>query len=99
MLVILAFVPYIVPVKATLTSKGQITIPAAIRRRLGLKTGQILEFDEKASFLKAIAVFDEQDMRSVIGCAKPGLECSSEAWLNQTRGAVELPDNADENRD
>lgn len=73
-------------------------MPAAIRRKLGLKTGQILEFDEEASFLKAITVFDEQDMRSVIGCAKPGLECSSEAWLNQTRGSgilLEPPDDPD----
>ncbi|RLE25189.1 MAG: hypothetical protein DRJ61_19400, partial [Acidobacteria bacterium] len=28
--------------KATLTSKGQITIPASIRHRLGLKSGQVL---------------------------------------------------------
>ncbi|HEX4964764.1 MAG TPA: AbrB/MazE/SpoVT family DNA-binding domain-containing protein [Thermoanaerobaculia bacterium] len=32
--------------KATLTSKSQITIPTAIRRRLGLQAGQVLEFDE-----------------------------------------------------
>lgn len=33
---------------ATLTSKGQVTIPAAVRRRLGLKKGDQLEFrDEK----------------------------------------------------
>lgn len=32
---------------ATVTSKGQITIPAAVRRRLGLKQGDQLEFCEE----------------------------------------------------
>jgi AbrB family looped-hinge helix DNA binding protein len=33
---------------ATITSKGQVTIPAAVRHRLGLKKGDQLEFrDEK----------------------------------------------------
>lgn len=30
--------------KSTLTSKGQVTIPKPIRERLGLKTGDLLEF-------------------------------------------------------
>ncbi|MCC5022411.1 MAG: AbrB/MazE/SpoVT family DNA-binding domain-containing protein [Candidatus Synoicihabitans palmerolidicus] len=39
--------------QATLTSKGQITIPIDVRNRLHLKPGDILEFDETAPFLKA----------------------------------------------
>lgn len=42
--------------KATLTSKGQITIPLKIRERLRLKVGDVLDFDEKVSFLKAVRV-------------------------------------------
>jgi antitoxin PrlF len=78
--------------KATLTSKGQITIPAAIRERLGLKPGQVLDFDENAPFLKAVPVFDEEEMASVVGCAKGALGGRSAAqWLEETRGPVALP--------
>jgi AbrB family looped-hinge helix DNA binding protein len=38
---------------ATLTSKGQITIPVYVRNRLNLKAGDVFEFDETAPFLKA----------------------------------------------
>ncbi|MEY2881155.1 MAG: prlF antitoxin for toxin YhaV toxin [Verrucomicrobiota bacterium] len=41
--------------KATLTEKGQITIPARLRKRWGLKPGQVIEFDENAPFLQAAA--------------------------------------------
>jgi AbrB family looped-hinge helix DNA binding protein len=80
--------------KATLTSKGQVTIPIKIRRKLGLKPGQLLEFDESAPYLKAIPVFDESAMRSVLGCAAGRLGNTTEEWLDETRGPVELPDEA-----
>jgi antitoxin PrlF len=32
--------------RSTLTSKGQITLPVEVRRRLGLKTGDRIEFVE-----------------------------------------------------
>ncbi len=78
--------------KATLTSKGQITIPVAIRERLGLKPGQILDFDPEAPFLKAVLVFDEDEMRSVIGCSKGRLGRKSVEWIDETRGPVDVPD-------
>ena len=31
--------------QATLTSKGQVTIPVEVRKRLGLKTGDRVDFD------------------------------------------------------
>ncbi len=77
--------------RATLTSKGQITIPIAIREKLGLKPGQILDFDPNAPFLKAVPVFDEDAMRSVLGCAKGRLGRGAAKWLEETRGPVELP--------
>ncbi len=52
----------------------------------------MLDFDEDAPYLKAVPVFDEQAMRSVLGCARGKLGMTTEEWLNETRGPVELPD-------
>jgi len=75
--------------KATLTSKGQITIPAKLREKLGLKAGQVMDFDEDAPYLKAIPVFDEETMRSVVGCAEGILGFSAAEWIEETRGSSE----------
>jgi len=72
--------------KATLTSKGQITIPAGIRARLGLTAGQVLEFDETAPYLKAVPAFEIEDMQSVVGIARARLKKTSKQWLDETRG-------------
>ena len=80
---------YALAMKATLTSKGQITIPAPIRRRLGLKPGQVLEFDESSPYLLATPVFDEKAMRALVGCTGDRMVTTSDEWLDETRGPVE----------
>ena len=78
--------------KATVTSKGQITIPLAIRRKLKLRTGTILDFDEKADYLKASKAVDRERMRSVIGISKAELASKTTfQLLEEVRGPVELP--------
>lgn len=78
--------------KVTLTSKGQITLPVAIRRRLGLRPGDVLEFDENAPYLKAHKPFSSEQMRSVIGRGRTRTPArSSEAWIEELRGPVESP--------
>ena len=85
--------------KSTITSKGQITIPIKIRRKLNLKPGQALEFDEKASYLKATKVFDAGEMYKVIGCCRKANRRTAKQWLDETRGTAEFLAEKDENRD
>ena len=61
--------------KASITSKGQLTIPKSIRDRMGLKAGDVLEFDEKR-------------MRSVAGRGRKDNALSSKEHLDDMRGPV-----------
>jgi AbrB family looped-hinge helix DNA binding protein len=78
--------------KATLTSKGQITIPIDVRNRLHLKPGDVLEFDETAPFLKATKTITPQAWERF------GRE-ATDPWgdkdilevMDELRGPVELP--------
>ena len=84
--------PYSAGMKATVTSKGQIAIPLAIRRKLKLHKGTVLEFDEEADYLKASKSVDAERMRAVIGIAKKELAGKSVAeWMEMLRGPVRLP--------
>jgi AbrB family looped-hinge helix DNA binding protein len=78
--------------KATITSKGQITIPLPLRRKFKLEAGTVLEFDEQADCLKATKAVDPERMRSIIGIAKEELAAKTTLqWLEELRGPVELP--------
>jgi AbrB family looped-hinge helix DNA binding protein len=78
--------------KATVTSKGQITIPLPIRRKLRLHTGTVLEFDEEADCLRATKAVDPERMRSAFGIAQEELAAKMTLqWLEELRGPVELP--------
>lgn len=54
---------------ATLTSKGQITIPVAVREKLGLATGDRVEFIEVGPGEFALKAATE-DVRSLKGMVK-----------------------------
>lgn len=75
---------------ATLTSKGQITIPLSIRRHLGLKPGDKLEFDETAPILIARRAVDREQWRSAMGAWQEAAAQSLEnhPWADAGSAAI-----------
>lgn len=72
---------------STISSKGQITLPASLRKRLGWKVGTKLEFDEQGDCVVARPAFDLAEMKSVLGCAaKFQPEKTSQEILAKSRG-------------
>jgi len=79
------------PMRATLTSKGQITLPVKLRRKFALLPGTVLEFDEHAACLQARKVEKHKPARSVLGCLRLAMPESVADYLDAVRGPVELP--------
>jgi AbrB family looped-hinge helix DNA binding protein len=78
--------------QATLTSKGQITIPVALRRRLDLHVGDILEFDESAPFLKATKAISPDAWDAFRkNWRNPYAGRTSRQIIDELRGPAELP--------
>lgn len=56
---------------ATLTSKGQVTLPKSVRERLGVETGDRLEFIESdEGFLVVAATRDIRSLKGIVGQPK-----------------------------
>jgi len=78
--------------KATPTSKGQITIPLAVRARLNLKAGDVLDFDEEAPFLKATKSIPPEAWDELTAAwDDPFPELTAAVALDELRGPVDLP--------
>lgn len=56
---------------ATVTSKGQITLPKSVRERLGIEAGDRLEFVEsEQGFLVVPATRDIRSLRGIVGAPR-----------------------------
>lgn len=72
--------------KATVSQKGQVTIPKACRDRLGLKTGTVLDFDTVDGVLVARKLQPEDVFRKWRGRgALPG-GLRVDDYLDRARG-------------
>jgi antitoxin PrlF len=74
---------------STLSSKGQVTIPQEIRRRLGLKEGDRVEFviEDGRTILRP-ARHSDNPFEAYVGALGtfPGGVKEINAWLNDLRG-------------
>ena len=58
--------------KAIVSEKGQVTIPKALRDRLGIGPGEVLDFEEHAGQLVARKIVTEDPVASVYGILSLG---------------------------
>lgn len=75
--------------KATVSEKGQVTIPQQLRRQLGIEPGQQLDFTEEDGRLVARKVRSTQPVGDVYGILDlPG---GTDAVVDELRGPADLP--------
>jgi len=84
-------------VRAKITSKGQITIPAEIRRSLGAKAGDVLLFERTPDGVKIVRQVEDNPFERMrgIGNGIPELDGSVESivkYMRELRGHDEYDD-------
>ena len=75
--------------QAKVTSKGQVTIPREVRRRLGVRAGDRLEFEEDGNGMRVKAVREESPFAKYAGIGNPGIgkgRKGIQKWMRELRG-------------
>jgi AbrB family looped-hinge helix DNA binding protein len=75
--------------QARITSKGQITVPYEIRRAMGVRPGDKLEFEKDSSGFRVRPVRTESPFEKFRGIGTPGIGRGRKAvlrWFRQMRG-------------
>lgn len=70
--------------KATVSEKGQVTIPKTLRDRLGILPGEVLEFEEDSGRLIARKVVERDAIDELYGILKLGT--TTDEFINELRG-------------
>lgn len=71
--------------KATVSEKGQVTIPKRLREQLGIRPGETLEFEDDDGRLVATKASDRDPVDEVYGILS--VEGGTDALVNELRGA------------
>jgi AbrB family looped-hinge helix DNA binding protein len=78
--------------KALVTSKGQVTIPKALREEFGIEAGAEVDFVATAGGIRLRKVVDRSRKQAVFGCLKKELSGRSVTQLlDELRGPMTLP--------
>jgi len=77
---------------ATITAKGQITIPLPLRQKFHLNAGDQIEFDEDAPVLTARRVVDREQWKSTVANWQASAEKNLKRHPWADRSAAEIVD-------
>lgn len=72
--------------KAVVADRGQVTIPKALRQRLGIRPRTVLDFREENGMLVARKAEENDPIAEVMGCLKPNR--STDDIMSDLRGEV-----------
>jgi antitoxin PrlF len=75
--------------QATITSKGQITVPREVRRVLGVRTGDKLLFESDGKGVRVRPVRNQSAFSKYRGIGNPGIATGRKSiakWLRGMRG-------------
>lgn len=75
---------YYVSVKATVSEKGQVTIPKPLRKRLGIRPGVVLEFEAENGILVARKAVGRDVVDEFYGTLR--MSESVDEFIEQIRG-------------
>jgi antitoxin PrlF len=73
--------------KSRVTERGQVTIPKRLRDRLGIRPGQVLEFEAQDGRLVATKANERDPVDAVYGILGTGR--STDAYIDEVRGPVD----------
>ncbi|MGH8964925.1 MAG: AbrB/MazE/SpoVT family DNA-binding domain-containing protein [Actinomycetes bacterium] len=80
---------YRVSMRAVVSEKGQVTIPKQLRDRLGIRPGEVLEFEEDGGRLVAVKQRRRAPLDSVYGILQ--VSNPTDELITQLRGPADLP--------
>jgi AbrB family looped-hinge helix DNA binding protein len=75
--------------QAKITSKGQITVPLAIRRALGVRAGDVLLFEEDKTGVRVRPVRAKSPFAKYRGIGNQGIGSGKKAIIRWTRAMRE----------